>query len=53
MVVTVNDLYECEVCHFRYRDRETAEECEQFCREHNACDPDIITEAVERSEEVS
>jgi len=38
---------ECEICGFQYKDRETAAECEQFCREHNACNPAIIAKAVD------
>lgn len=37
----------CEVCGFHYESRERAAQCEQFCKEHNACDPEIIQNALE------
>lgn len=50
MVVEENGLYRCEACSFRYEEQGLAERCEAFCREHNACDPDIIAQAVENTE---
>lgn len=47
MVAVEDGLYRCEVCGLRYEDRELAEDCEQFCREHNACNTDIIQQAVD------
>jgi hypothetical protein len=38
--------YQCEICEFYYADRETAEKCERFCREHNACSTEITKRAV-------
>lgn len=47
MVTEDDGLYKCDVCGLHYNERGTAEECEEFCREHNACNPDLIAQAVE------
>lgn len=38
-------LYQCEECGLRYRDREWAEKCEAWCREHRSCNLEIIAYA--------
>ena len=40
-------LYVCEECELKYRDNETAMKCEEWCREHGACNLEIIKHAVE------
>lgn len=37
----------CEACGFHYETRQEAQRCEVFCEEQNACDPDIIKNALE------
>lgn len=46
MVKQVGDNFQCESCGLKYRDKETAEKCEAFCTEHNACSLEIIRQAV-------
>ena len=30
-------VFLCDICGFGYEDRETAEECEDYCRTYNSC----------------
>lgn len=39
-------LYECSKCGFKYADKEWAEKCEQWCREHRSCNMEITKYAV-------
>ena len=39
-------FYVCEECSLRYRDKETAERCEAWCRKHGSCNLEIIKYAV-------
>ena len=39
-------LYECEECHFTYRDNEWAEKCQAWCSEFKSCNLEIIQHAV-------
>ena len=39
-------VFECEECGFKYADRKIADECEKFCKTHNACNPKITALAV-------
>jgi len=41
------DLYQCEECGFHYEDREWAEKCEAWCREHKSCHIEITAHAEE------
>ncbi len=36
-------LYVCEECGLKYRDNETAMKCEEWCREHGACNIEILS----------
>ena len=43
-------LFQCEECglHYDEENKEKAEECEKWCKEHhNSCNPDIIKYAIE------
>lgn len=40
------ELYQCEECGFRYAEKEWAERCEAWCREHKSCNLQIIAHAV-------
>ncbi|MBI2134350.1 hypothetical protein HYU09_00020 [Candidatus Woesearchaeota archaeon] len=40
------ELYFCEICRFAYKDRETAEKCEDWCRKHKSCSLEITKSAV-------
>lgn len=38
-------LYECPECHLKYKEKEWAEKCEAWCREHKSCNLEIIAHA--------
>ncbi len=35
-------LYQCEECSLKYEEKEWAEKCENWCKENNSCNLDII-----------
>ncbi|MBI2626127.1 MAG: hypothetical protein HYW69_00865 [Candidatus Nealsonbacteria bacterium] len=41
------NLYQCEECGFYYKDKEWAEKCEAWCREHKSCNLEITSHAEE------
>jgi len=45
-VVEGRKIYLREVCGLGYLERDTAEECEKFCRKHHACSLEITRKAV-------
>lgn len=47
MLSTSKELYQCEECGFHYEDREWAEKCEAWCREHKSCNIEITAHAEE------
>jgi len=38
-------LYECPECHLKYKEKEWAEKCEAWCREHKSCNLEITAHA--------
>ncbi|MCP6719327.1 MAG: hypothetical protein KJI71_03790 [Patescibacteria group bacterium] len=44
-------FYQCGECKFIYLTKELAEKCENWCRENNSCNLDIIKQAVEIDKE--
>ena len=36
------ELYQCEECGFKYAEKEWAEKCEAWCKEHQSCNIEII-----------
>ncbi len=38
--------YQCEECHLLYENKEFAEKCQAWCKEHKSCNLDIIKHAV-------
>jgi len=36
------ELYECEACGYRYKEKGWAEKCELWCTEHKTCNIGII-----------
>ncbi len=40
------DLYICEECGFYYKEKEWAEKCESWCKEHHGCNLEITKHAV-------
>ena len=47
MVRKNNNLFECESCGLKYKEKEIAEKCEVFCNKYNACSLEIIKHAVQ------
>jgi hypothetical protein len=43
------EFYQCAECGLHYRDKETAKQCEEWCKEHNSCNLEITRHSVERS----
>ena len=46
-VITQNNktYYQCEECGFKYEEKEWAEKCEVWCKEHQSCNLEIIEHA--------
>lgn len=44
--VNNKDLYRCPECGFQYKEKEWAEKCEAWCKEHKSCNLEIIKHAV-------
>ena len=44
-------LYQCPECGFHYTDREFAEKCESWCREHKSCNIEITAHAEENQKQ--
>ena len=44
------NVYQCPECGFHYADKELAEQCEAWCKEHGTCNIDLIEKAVENAE---
>jgi hypothetical protein len=45
MEETEQKLYECPECKLKYKDKEWAEKCEEWCKTYKSCNLDIITHA--------
>ncbi len=41
-------LYKCPECGLEYKEKEWAEKCEQWCKEHKSCNLEITKHAVKR-----
>lgn len=41
-------LYRCPECGFEYKEKEWAEKCEAYCKEHKSCNIEVIKHAVKR-----
>lgn len=39
-------VYVCEECGFAYKEREWAEKCQKWCRQHQSCNLEITEHAV-------
>jgi hypothetical protein len=39
-------LYACDACGFTYREKELAEKCELWCKEHQSCNLEITQHSV-------
>lgn len=40
-------LHQCPVCGFHYKDEQTANACEAWCREYKSCNLEITAQAIE------
>lgn len=40
------EYYQCSECGMQYEDKEWAEKCEAWCKEHHSCNLEIIKHAV-------
>lgn len=49
--VVINDEknYQCEECGFEYKEKEWAEKCEAWCKEHRSCNIEITSHAIQQS----
>lgn len=47
------ELYRCGECGFKYVEKEWAEKCEAWCREHHSCNIEIIAQAVPETNNIS
>ena len=50
LVVSIGNMhyYACEHCLYLYRELETAESCELWCKTHNSCNSEILEKSVGR-----
>ncbi|TBR22138.1 MAG: hypothetical protein EPO63_07830 [Candidatus Nitrosotenuis sp.] len=39
-------LYQCEACGFEYKEIQNAQQCEDFCKQHNSCSTEIAKLAI-------
>lgn len=39
--------YLCQDCGFKYEEKEWAEKCEAWCREHKSCNIEVVKHAVQ------
>lgn len=44
-----NSKYECEECGLIYKEKEWAEKCKKWCKEHKSCNLEITKHAKNKS----
>ena len=44
------ELHQCDECGFQYAEKEWAEKCEAWCKEHKSCNIEITSHAVQETE---
>lgn len=42
------EAYKCEECGFHYKKEKMAQNCEDHCRDYDACDTETVQNALER-----
>jgi len=47
MVKQIQDKWQCEECGLVYEDKDWAEKCEAWCKEHKSCNLEITAHAEE------
>ena len=40
------EIYVCGICQFAYETKELAQECENWCRNHNSCSLEITKSSI-------
>jgi len=45
------ELHQCEECGFQYAEKEWAEKCEAWCKEHQSCNIEITAHAIPQEDE--
>jgi len=48
-----NIIYRCSECGLGYKEKEIAEKCQAWCKEHKSCNLDIIKYAIKENENAS
>lgn len=43
-----SSLYQCPECGLKYQEKEWAEKCENWCKEHKSCNLEIIKHAINK-----
>ena len=46
MVVLTNEYYVCEECKFKYKDKDIAQKCENWCKKHKNCNLEITKHVI-------
>ncbi len=46
-VTKLKNIYQCPECGFHYYQKEAAEKCARWCKEHRSCNLEIVKEAIE------
>ena len=44
--------YICEACGYRYKEREVAERCEDWCNKNHSCNLEIISQGIPPKENI-
>lgn len=47
------ESYKCPECGFEYKEKEWAEKCESWCKEHKSCNLEITKYAVNKGREIN
>lgn len=40
------DLYQCDVCGYKYEEKEWADKCEAWCNRHSSCNLEITANGI-------
>ena len=45
------NIYQCKECGLHYKNKDTADKCEAWCKEHKTCNVEIIKQAEENQQD--
>ena len=45
-MIKKNEYYQCNECKMKYRNKNLADKCEQWCKKHYSCNTEIIKHAI-------